>query len=275
MAPHQRHPRPVIGVTGPDRHGAGAWWFTWLGVRLAGGRARRITPGRPATAADLDGLIVGGGADVAPDLYGEEPLSFEEIRAHMRSPRRTVVERLLGLLLSPLILLVRRLVGRKGVKGRGDAGRDDLETGLLAEAVERGLPVLGICRGAQLLNVHLGGSLHQTLADFYEEAPQVRSVLPAKPVTIEEGTRLAAILGAGTCWVNALHDQAIDETGEGLRVVARERTGVVQAIEATGGPLRIGVQWHPEYLPWVRRQRRLLRAFVEACAAPQGGDGLS
>lgn len=260
--------RPLIGVTGPDRHGAGAWWFARLGLYLAGGRARRITPSRPA-AGDLDGLLLGGGADVAPQLYGEEPLSLDEIRAHMRSPQRTLLERCLGLLLLPLIWLLRRLLsrGRKtGSKGRRDAARDELETHLIEQALSRQIPILGICRGAQLLNVHCDGTLHQSLADFYEETAQVRSLLPAKQIDVEPDSRLAQIVGPGECWVNALHDQAINKTGDGMRVVARERTGVVQAVESTAGAWRLGVQWHPEYLPWVRSQRRLFRAFVEACS---------
>ena len=81
------------------------------------------------------------------------------------------------------------------------------------------------------------------------EDPEVRTILPRKRVTLEEGTRLRRVLGGAPARVNALHRQAIHTLGDGLRVAARDRNGIVQAIEHEGLPFVVGVQWHPEYLP--------------------------
>lgn len=254
--------RPVIGVTGPDRGGLAAWWFSALAVRRAGGRALRIRPSRPADIAQLDGLLLGGGADVSPRLYGQRKQARPQSMTD-RSARGW--RRLIGLVLFPLVAGLRRLLTTK--HSGPDHGRDRLEYGLVGQALERRLPVLGICRGMQLINVSLGGSLHQHLHGFYEEYPAIRSVLPRKRVRIEAGTRIADLLGAGDCLVNALHSQAIDELADSLTVGASESNGIVQAIEGRDGSWLIGVQWHPEYLPQRRRQQALFRALVEAAQA--------
>mgnify|MGYP001035878304 CR=1 FL=1 len=251
--------RPLIGVTGPDRGGLAAWWFTWLAVRRAGGRAIRITPSRPCRPEQLDGLIIGGGADIDPTLYGgQESSTLQELQ----SPERMLARRLLSLVLFPLIYLLRRALSTMTHRPGGDSARDALETALLRAALARGLPVLGICRGAQLLNVCCGGSLYQDLTAFYVETPQVHTVWPHKAIVIEPGSRLSRILGSTACRVNSLHKQAIRQLAPDLRVVARETTGVVQAVEHDLLPFAIGVQWHPEYLPQRPDQQNLFRALV-------------
>jgi putative glutamine amidotransferase len=251
--------RPLIGVTGPERGGLAAWFATWLAVRRAGGRAVRITPRRPRGHLALDGVIIGGGADVDPGLYGAHRRGLlDELEA--AEPR--LGQRLIGLFVYPLLWVLRRTLLTHAPEG--DENRDRLEQTLIRDALDRGLPLLGICRGMQLINVVCGGSLHQGLESFHREHPQVRSVLPRKTVALTEGSRLQRILGCGDCAVNALHDQAIDRLGEGLEVVAREANGVIQAVEHTDRPFAIGVQWHPEYLPQKRGQQALFRALVNA-----------
>ncbi|MFO7597619.1 MAG: gamma-glutamyl-gamma-aminobutyrate hydrolase family protein, partial [Desulfocurvibacter africanus] len=100
------------------------------------------------------------------------------------------------------------------------------------------------------------------------EIPQVRTVFPRKEVLLEPDSRLASILGATSARVNALHDQAVKTLGSDLRVVAREPSGVVQAIEHTRRPLALGVQWHPEFMPQIASQQNIFRALVRQAARP-------
>jgi putative glutamine amidotransferase len=251
--------RPVIGITGPDRGGLAAWFCASWAARLAGGRPLRITPARPAAIEQLDALVVGGGADVDPSLYGEAVVSpaLGDLRRRSRSLGRFLAT----LLLFPLIWLLRRMLSTKQLR-KGDTARDELELDLLKQALARDMPILGICRGAQLLNVACGGCLHQDLSDFYNEAPNLWTIWPQKEVVIDDESRLSATMERIRCRVNSLHRQAIRETGDHLRVVAWEDNGVVQAIEHTDHPYVIGVQWHPEYLPQRREQRALFKRLV-------------
>ena len=253
--------RPRIGVTGPDRGGLAAWWFTASAVRIAGGRPVRIRPNRPRGIDGLGGLIIGGGADVSPELYGQtRKVALDDLKDRGLSGWW----RLSGIVLFPLLFVVRRLLTTK--RGGLNQARDELEKPLIRQAMERKLPLLGICRGMQLINVAAGGSLHQSLEGFYEEYPAIRSVLPRKRVALAPDSRLAGILQCHDCRVNALHKQAIDLLGDGMRAVAREASDVVQAIEGTRAHWVIGVQWHPEYLPQRAEQRALFRALVQAAA---------
>jgi putative glutamine amidotransferase len=257
--------RPRIGVTGPDDGGRAAWWFTRFALWRAGARSRRITPSRPVGGAEIDGLVLGGGADVAPRLYGMAAPSLTEVMEEGREEEGHGFGRRL---VSLLTLVLRRLSARKAAVAAVDPARDELEVRLLEQTLADGKPVLGICRGAQLLNVHLGGTLHRDLASFYEETPQVRTVRPKKKIAIEPGSLLAEILRTDSCRVNSLHHQAVDRLAPSLRVVARETTGVVQAIEDPGRRFLLGVQWHPEYLPQSRRQRRVFGYLAAAARRP-------
>ena len=251
--------RPVIGITGPDRGGLSAWLFTARAVRRAGGRPVRIQPRQPHPIDGLDGLIIGGGADVSPGLYGQQRLpELDELKDRGTAGWR----RFLGIVLFPLMFTIRRSLTTKttGI----NTGRDELEKQLITAALERQLPLLGICRGMQLINVVAGGSLYQNIEGFYEEYPAIRSVLPRKRVDVIEHTRLAEITGLEALHVNALHSQAIDRLGERLRICAVEANGIVQAIESRDEHFIVGVQWHPEYLPQRGSQRALFRSLVHA-----------
>ncbi len=217
--------RPRIGVTGPTGRGFALWAFAALSLWLRGGRPRRITP--PYRAEDfegLDGLLIGGGDDIGATLYGAEP--------------------------APDI--------------RIDPDRDRLELNALERLWATDLPILGICRGSQMINVYRGGTLHQDIYEVYLTAPRMRTPLPRKRVALEGGTRLREIVGAERIVVNAIHHQAVDRLGEGLRVAARDEHAIVQAVEDPSGPFRMGVQWHPEFLFYRRSHWRLFGAFVAA-----------
>lgn len=254
--------KPQIGVCGPEKGGLSAWLFTWLALRRAGASALRITPGRDVSIHRLDGLVLGGGADVDPALYGAPSVvpSPDPPAAEASWRRRTL--HWLWLPFYALLSLLRRLLSKKQADAL-DRGRDRLELRLIQEACKNDLPLLGICRGAQLLNVFFGGNLHQDIAGFYVEKPNVRSVRPGKRVRVAAGSLLAEILQTESCPVNALNHQAIKDVGQGLRIVAREEvTQVVQAIEHPERPFLLGVQWHPEFLPQFRRHQRIFRALV-------------
>lgn len=174
-------------------------------------------------AALCDGFLFSGGEDIDPPLYGEEVLP--ECGALSRE-------------------------------------RDDFELALLAEAERLGKPVLGICRGVQVMNVFYGGSLWQDLESQKGLEKALHSpghYSEQHEVFVKPDTRLASILGPGTIRVNSSHHQAVKAAG--LAVCAETADGLIEAIEKPGGRFVLGVQWHPERLADVR----LFEALVGAC----------
>jgi putative glutamine amidotransferase len=182
----------------------------------------------------LDGLLLTGGVDVAPELYGEQP-----------HPRLGAVQ----------------------------AERDAAEMPLARWAAAEGKPIFGICRGIQVLNVALGGTLYQDLPA--QRPGEIDHELSIKHecwdrfdhgLALARDSRLAGLLQTTMLDVNSLHHQAVKDLGSGLRVVGQAPDGVVEAIEGTGGHFVVGVQCHPEGL-WQSadvRWRAVFRAFVEA-----------
>lgn len=214
-----------IAVTGPARGIPWAWWATRWQLRRQGTLPRRLTPDSGKLSERVAGVIIGGGNDIDPAIYGGDVSS------------------------SPSV----------------DPRRDSYELEVLEEADRRELPVLGICRGAQLINVHRGGTLFGDLAPHRRLTSNKGTLLPRKHVDIAADSMLAQWIGATNSFVNSLHHQAVKDTGDGLHTTAHDRDGIVQAIESTAGPLRIGVQWHPEYLPQRRDHRQLFGRFVDVC----------
>ena len=222
--------RPRIGVTVSNRGAAMSWLANWLSVTRAGGKAVRMSVNGKTDIDGLDGLIIGGGDDIGAGLYGGE-LSLDL---------------------------------------RIDEARDAMEQGALDQALHADLPVMGICRGSQMINIHLGGTLHQDIYTVYQDPPRMRTVLARKDVSIKEGTRLARLMGGERAKVNSLHHQAVDRLGDGLIVAARDGGGVIQATERPGDGFLIGVQWHPEFLIFHHRHQNLFRGLVAAAEAKAG-----
>ncbi|MCE0504684.1 MULTISPECIES: gamma-glutamyl-gamma-aminobutyrate hydrolase family protein [unclassified Roseivivax] len=218
--------RPTIGVTVSRRSGWRIFPLMALNIWLAGGKAIRWQSGREIALEAVDGVVIGGGDDIAPTLYGGEL--------------------------------------RLGV--RLDPDRDRLESEVIEGAFARNLPILGICRGAQMLNVVLGGTLDQDAYDTYGSR-YYYTILPRKRVDVEGGTLLGRVTGQACLKVNALHSQAVRDLGRGLRVAARDDGGMIQAIERVRDPMAIGVQWHPEHIFYRRAHRRLFKALIEAARA--------
>jgi putative glutamine amidotransferase len=221
--------RPVIGVTGPDRGGDRAWYFTRQAILWAGGKPLRLTPRSSHLHEELNGIVIGGGDDIYPTLYESEVLP----------------------------------------NSRYDKERDIFELLHIEKAMKRNTPILAICRGEQLLNTYLGGSLHQDIRGMRRLTSNRWTALPLKTLILEPDSRVRELLGTTRCRINSMHYQAIDQLGQGLRVVGRDLDNIVQAVEDPTRPFLIGVQWHPEYLLYMVRQRNLFRALVEA-AGPAG-----
>lgn len=151
-----------------------------------------------------------------------------------------------------------------------DLARDGVTLALARSAVERGVPLLGVCRGAQEINVAFGGTLHQEIHTdtggldhrMRRDVPYDWKYRPAHSVDLTPQGRLAAIAGSGPHLVNSLHGQAIDRTGERVTVEARAPDGVVEAISIADAPaFALAVQWHPE---WPRPVTGINRAIFEA-----------
>ncbi|MEK6813450.1 MAG: gamma-glutamyl-gamma-aminobutyrate hydrolase family protein [Nitrospirota bacterium] len=225
--------RPWIGITA-DLERSGSRWKAAadrsyaLCVEESGGLPVLLCPlkkvERVSSILDrLDGLICSGGEDLAPSFYGER-------RAFPITP-------------SP-------------------PDRDRFEAGLLAGALRRGLPVLAVCYGMQLLNVVRGGSLYQDIPSQYPLALKHRS--SRHDVSVRRSSRLGEILGRGVISVASSHHQAVKEVGRGLVVSAAAPDGIVEAIEDPRLPFVLGVQWHPESDRRRAATRRLFAAFVRS-----------
>ncbi len=230
-------------------------------VLLAGGKPLRLMPSKPLPVQGLHGLILGGGADIDPARYNESVI--KSIRRESRRVRHINFD----FITSILLWLLRRISAATAPSLSADVARDEMEFNLLAKAIERGIPILGICRGSQLINVFSGGSLFQEIKDFYVEFPNLHSIRARKIIHIDPGTSLSRILETTHSKVNSLHHQSVKHLGKDLRISACESNGIVQAIEHRTYPFLVGVQWHPEFLPLRREQRRIFHYLVVASRA--------
>ncbi len=239
--------KPLIGVTtselrsssagtlrrhGEPPHAEMALGMTYLrAIEAAGGMPVVLPPLGDAAAfvERLDGICLSGGPDLDPDNYGASE--------------------------------------RHAELGPTEPGLDAFELELARAADASGLPLLGICRGVQALNVARGGTLHQHLPGHRQTEPATATT---HTVHVEPGSRLARVVGTDILRVNSFHHQAVDALGHGLRAVAYAADGTVEAVEGGRDSYRLvlGVQWHAEGLTSHGRHRALFEALVEAAAAP-------
>ncbi|RTL68529.1 MAG: gamma-glutamyl-gamma-aminobutyrate hydrolase family protein [Pseudonocardiaceae bacterium] len=232
---------PVVGLT-CYRERATYWYWdhsasllpdAYIEMVVAAGGAPVLLPPDPVavTAVDrIDALILTGGSDLDPARYGAVP-----------HPKTQAARQ----------------------------GRDATELAAVRAAIDRGIPVLGVCRGAQVLNVALGGTLHQHVPELVGSTAHGAAPpeFAAVDVDLDPGSLAGRLLGEHAR-VRCLHHQSIDRLGDELRVTARARDGVVEAVELDGHPFAVGVQWHPEQ---DGTDLRLVRALVNAA----GGETLS
>ena len=240
-------PRPIIGIT-CSRSIGGRWSDYSLGhfkeyafdaysqAVLGCGGAPLLIPisqnksSLASVLRVLDGLILSGGPDINPRFYKETP--------------------------------------RDGLKDVDDA-QDETEVAVACQALAAGLPLFGICRGLQVLNVAMGGTLYQDISRQVPAAinhtPRTDRSVVSHRVRIEPGLRLHAIIKRRTLWVNSNHHQAIRDLAPGLKVGAVAPVGIVEALEDPRQPFVLGVQWHPEGL-WHkdRPAKSLFKAFITA-----------
>lgn len=240
--------RPLIGITTYPPNAGNRFELPteYVGaIRRAGGEAALIPPGiaDPEGLLDrLDGLILAGGGDLDPDLYG--------------GPGHETVYSL-------------------------HAERDRDELGLVPVLLEREVPTLAICRGSQVLNVALGGSLLVHLPDILDgsilhrrEPAELRGMPAPIPheVTVEPGSLVAKVMEAERVTPMSWHHQAVDRLGDGLRVVARAPDGTVEATEHDSHPWLLSVQWHPELTAATDpTQQRLFDALVTQARTARTG----
>jgi putative glutamine amidotransferase len=243
--------KPLIGVTTSElrpgelatlrRHGEPPHAEMALGItyaraiEAAGGVPVVMPPlspaGIPALLSRLDGLLLSGGPDLAPGAYDQHP--------HLEL-------------------------------GSTEPRLDAFEYAVVHEALALGLPMLGICRGAQAINIACGGTLHQHLPDL----PAVTAVhrqcedggTATHTVDVLAGSRLSRIVRSSHVAVNSFHHQAVDRLGEGLIVSARAPDGTVEAIEDSAHRFMVGVQWHAEMLLDNPAHRALFEALVAAAS---------
>ncbi len=231
--------RPIIGVGSYPRLVETAFGSTLLqtasrfyigAIEHAGGVPVILPVTEPDRVGDVlrlvHGLVLTGGGDVAPSLYGATPLD-----------------------------------GTTGV----DPERDAFEVALCRAAIDSGVPILAICRGMQVMNVVLGGTLVQDIAAVtgqYHYDPR-RWREQVHRIKVEPQSRVAGALGETELGVNTVHHQGLDRLAEGVRAVAWAEDGSVEAIEIPGAPFVVGVQWHPEVLEDHPEQRGLFRHLVD------------
>ncbi|MBX0328950.1 gamma-glutamyl-gamma-aminobutyrate hydrolase family protein [Oscillochloris sp. ZM17-4] len=193
----------------------------------------------------LDGILLAGGGDIAPSTYGDAP--------HEK----------LGLV---------------------DSARDDSELPLARWAIAEAKPVLGICRGIQVINVALGGTLYQDIPSQVSDS--LRHTLSyeredwtymAHDISIDPNSRFAQLMGVQAMTINSLHHQSLKELAPGLQAVAWAPDGIVEAVEGQGDSFVVGVQCHPEALQASAdpRWQALFLAFVESCAAYRPNSALA
>lgn len=238
-------PRPLIGLTTYRQQGQTGVWNTEMAmiptfyieaITRSGGVAVMLPPqvlsGEEAEdiISSIDGLLLCGGRDIDPSRYGQAP------HAKAEEP---------------------------------DKLRDDLEDKLLQAAIDANLPFLGICRGAQMLNVNRGGTLIQYLPDVVgdDRYQKGNAVFNPADVEVEKNSKLGSLVGDSVSNAALYHHQAIDQLGKDLKVTAKTSDGIIEGVELTNHPFGIAVQWHPEQ---TLEDLRIFEGLIEAARKYRG-----
>ena len=211
-----------ILVTGSDKGSKIAWSFIKFTLLLHKVDPTFVSPKNFKKDIDFHGLIISGGIDIDPSFYGEK-----KVAASFNSDKK----------------------------------RDEMELFYLEKATSKNIPVLGICRGMQLINIFFDGTLHLDIKDLDLNHPHPKTPLPLKDIFIEPHSNLYKILMSEHIRVNALHHQAIKNLGLGLKKAAFDKNRIIQAIEHEKQNI-FGVQWHPEFMPYLKSSQKIFNFFI-------------
>ncbi len=219
--------RPRVAVTHDKTYRVDAYLEA---VESAGGEAVPVLPGDHASMDEFDALLLSGGVDINPAIYGEP------IGPRTETP---------------------------------DLERDRLEQQMLAQAIAAGKPILAVCRGMQLFNAAHGGTLEQH-TEGHVQGDRTAKERAAHEVQVSPGSQLAELVGAGELPVNSRHHQTVARLGKGLTVSASAGDGIIEALERRDLPFAIAVQWHPEDMAASdAAQRRLFEGLIAAARAAE------
>ena len=211
-------------ITGSAKGSRSAWIVSRALLRLYGVHAEFVHPYHWDRNIQMDGLLITGGIDV-------DPLTFS-------TKKHPSIE-------------------------KTDPLRDAMELFYLKQAQKKKIPIVGICRGMQMINLLMGGTLYPHILEMDLAFEHPRSLLPTNTLTINPKSHLHKILKTDTLKVNALHHQTVDNLGKELRVSAKDTNDLVQAIESTEENFILGLQWHPEFMPYHWSTHRIFSTFCK------------
>lgn len=209
----------IVGVTGPSKKFSPSWISIKNILIFEGMSPVRISTHKREPHRDLDALILSGGDDI-------HPMSFSDLSADP--------------------------------KQQYDQKRDQLEIEYASVALNRNIPVLGICRGYQLLNLLGGGTLYKDISEISNIEVPKRTLFPCRSINIYPKSKLESLVGKRSMRVNSLHHQAIKNLSKNYRVSSKDSKGLIQSIEHKSAKV-IGVQWHPEYLFYLSSNRSIFK----------------
>ena len=215
--------KPIVAISGSNRGNFTSFLLSKFLLSLYDIDSVFITPNRFKKDIKFDGLLLLGGADINPRLYNQK---------------------------------------RDALLKKIDTKRDSMELYLLKKAYSNNIPIFGICRGMQFINIFFGGTLHKDLKPIYPK--HYNTNLVVKEVKIIPHTKLYNIIRAKKIKVNSLHHQGIKDLGKNLRISAYDINKIPYAIESQDENFLLGVQWHPEYIPYAWHSRKLFKAFSQA-----------
>ncbi|RXJ89521.1 hypothetical protein CRV01_08580 [Arcobacter sp. CECT 8983] len=218
--------KPLVGICLPDKGNFFAYLFIKLNLKLQKASCVRLRPSKKnIDFKKLDGLILSGGSDIDPTLYG---------------------------------------ANKDAHNTKLDKKRDAFELEMIDKAYKEELPILGICRGAQLINIYFEGNLYAKILDLDEYLIHQNSIFPIKEAKVKKDTTLHSAVEEDEIVINSIHNQAIHKVGKDLEVSSKHES-IIESVEKKDYPFLLALQWHPEYLIYLKKHRNIFKKFIKAC----------